>query len=183
MNMAPGIREPAGQDHEDTTLFCKRHPNVETLLRCNKCNEPICVACAVRTPVGYRCQDCIRAQQDRVYNMQARDPWLALGTGFGLSLVLWPLLSLLLGQVGIFLGLLIAFFAGGGAGGALAQIIRRVVQRRRGRHLGLFTLLGILLGGITGSLLTAVLLQQIPLNLPLLVFLAIAMATAWPQLR
>ena len=65
---------PAGMTNDPATLVCKRHPNVETLLRCNQCNEPICLKCAVRTPVGYRCQDCIRAQQDKAYNMEPQDP-------------------------------------------------------------------------------------------------------------
>ena len=45
------------------TLYCVNHPQRETLLRCNRCNNPICIECAVLTPTGYRCKDCIRGQQ------------------------------------------------------------------------------------------------------------------------
>ena len=33
---------------ETKAIFCYRHPNVETSLRCNRCNKPICVKCAQR---------------------------------------------------------------------------------------------------------------------------------------
>ena len=43
-----------GSDGEPESLTCANHPDRETLLRCNKCGKPICISCAVRTPVGYR---------------------------------------------------------------------------------------------------------------------------------
>lgn len=164
-------------------LHCKNHPQTETLLRCNKCDEPICVACALRTPVGYRCRDCIRALQDKAYTMEPRDAWVAFGASFGLSFLLWPLLGMLLGSLGWFLGLLAAVIAGGAAGGGLAQIIRAAVQRRRGRYLGLLTLAGILAGGLVGSVGAWFLLPFSSFNLPLLVFVGATLATAWPLLK
>lgn len=44
-------------------LTCYIHPKVETQLRCNRCNQPICIKCATHTPTGYRCPQCIRSQQ------------------------------------------------------------------------------------------------------------------------
>ena len=44
-------------------LYCANHPNVETTLRCNRCEKPICARCAVLTPTGYRCKECVRGQQ------------------------------------------------------------------------------------------------------------------------
>ena len=40
---------------DDEPIFCVNHPRVETGLRCNRCDNPICVRCAKLTPVGYRC--------------------------------------------------------------------------------------------------------------------------------
>lgn len=173
-------REPAPAP---SALRCKNHPRTETLLRCNKCDAPICVACAVRTPVGYRCRDCIRALQDKAYTMERRDAWVAFGASFGLSCLLWPLLGLLLGLLGGFLGLVAAVLAGGAAGGGLAQIIRAAVQRRRGRHLGLLTLAGILAGGLVGSAGAGFLLPFSPFSVPLLAFVGVTLATAWPLLK
>src|SRR4030067_155429 len=45
------------------TLYCVNHPDVETTLRCNRCEKPICAKCAILTPTGYRCKDCVRNQQ------------------------------------------------------------------------------------------------------------------------
>jgi hypothetical protein len=41
---------------------CYVHPDRETYLRCNRCDQPICTACAVLTPTGYRCKNCVRGQ-------------------------------------------------------------------------------------------------------------------------
>ncbi len=55
-------------------LYCTVHPNVETALRCNRCGRPMCNRCAVRTPVGYRCRECVRGQQQVFYTAQTLDP-------------------------------------------------------------------------------------------------------------
>lgn len=49
-------------DAPDSTLYCANHPNVETYLRCGKCEKPICARCRVSTPVGFRCFDCAQLQ-------------------------------------------------------------------------------------------------------------------------
>ena len=48
---------------ETTTLYCYVHPDRETGLRCNRCERPICADCAVLTPTGYRCKECVREQK------------------------------------------------------------------------------------------------------------------------
>lgn len=39
---------------------CYRHPDRPTLLRCSKCDRPICGFCSREAPVGQRCPDCMR---------------------------------------------------------------------------------------------------------------------------
>ena len=51
-------------------MHCANHPDRETMLRCNKCDKPICYECAVLTPVGYRCKECVREQQNVYYNAE-----------------------------------------------------------------------------------------------------------------
>ncbi len=57
-----------GQRSAVEILYCYRHPQVETTLRCNRCNKPICPKCAQRTPVGFRCPDCVLEIEDRYYS-------------------------------------------------------------------------------------------------------------------
>ena len=45
------------------TLRCARHPNTETVLRCGRCETPICARCQIQTPVGARCPDCAQVKR------------------------------------------------------------------------------------------------------------------------
>ena len=60
------------------TLYCYVHPSRETTLRCNNCERPICAQCAVRTPTGYRCRECVKGQQ-KAFNTSE---WYDYVTGF-----------------------------------------------------------------------------------------------------
>jgi hypothetical protein len=48
---------------ESGTLRCARHPNTETVLRCGRCETPICPRCLVPTPVGARCPTCAQVKR------------------------------------------------------------------------------------------------------------------------
>lgn len=39
---------------------CANHPKEMTLVRCGRCETPICVRCMVDSPVGKKCRDCAR---------------------------------------------------------------------------------------------------------------------------
>ncbi|NJN97269.1 MAG: hypothetical protein HC875_25880 [Anaerolineales bacterium] len=47
---AAGLVQEGGSTEETGPLYCYQHPKVETGLRCNRCNRPICPKCAQRTP-------------------------------------------------------------------------------------------------------------------------------------
>jgi len=107
-------------------LHCLNHPNVETYLRCNRCGQPICAKCAVRTPVGYRCKDCVRTQQ-RVFYADFRPAHYLVAAAVALPLALvagWLLPSL--GWYAIILGPL--------AGVGIAEATRWAIRRRRGQY-------------------------------------------------
>lgn len=176
-------RPLAAASHDPEPLFCANHPNTETLLRCNKCGKPICIKCAVQTPVGYRCSECIHQQQKVYFNALGSDNFVALAVGFAVSAIGAPLVGLLLSGFGFF-GLIIAFIAGSGAGTLLAGIIRRAVGRRRGRQLPLFALIGIIGGVLFGSVAFLFVTGVFPLfNITTLLFTGLAIAAAYPQLR
>lgn len=108
------------------TLYCANHPNVETSLRCNNCEKPICSKCAVLTPTGYRCRECVRGQQ-KVFET-AR--WVDYPLVFGVVAILAYLGNLLALRVGFFVILIAPI-----AGGIIAEAARMVSGRRRSKRL------------------------------------------------
>src|SRR5512140_2507734 len=72
-------------DSPPAVLHCVNHPNVETTLRCNRCERPICARCAVLTPTGYRCKECVRGQQKIFETALWYDYVLAVVLAGGLS--------------------------------------------------------------------------------------------------
>ena len=120
---------PAGEvPLDDGVLYCTNHPKVETMLRCNRCGEPICSRCAVLTPVGYRCKKCVRGQQAVFYTGGTID----YAIGGVLALVLGGVAAYLIGMLG---GWFFAIILGPTAGIGIAEAVRFAVRRRRSRHL------------------------------------------------
>jgi hypothetical protein len=54
----------------EPVIYCARHPNTETMLRCGRCDTPICPRCMVHSGVGIRCPDCA-ANPQRTIGIQA----------------------------------------------------------------------------------------------------------------
>jgi hypothetical protein len=108
------------------TLKCANHPTRDTLLRCNRCEKPICVECAVLTPTGYRCKECVRSQQ-KIFETALPKDYV-----FGIIIagVLSFFGSLLVGLVGFFV-----IFVAPAAGWVVAEAVRKATGRRRGKLL------------------------------------------------
>ena len=85
-------------------MYCTVHPTVETTLRCNKCGRPMCAKCAVKTPVGYRCKECVRGQQDVYFKAGQRDYVVAAGVSFALGLIA----SFIVPYLGLFFTIILA---------------------------------------------------------------------------
>ena len=124
---------------EETPLHCYVHPNRETQLRCNRCERPICFECAVQTPTGYRCKECIRSQQ-KVFET-------ALPQDYLLSPVVAAIISLLgsyfIGWIGFF-----AIFAAPIVGIGIAESSRWIIKRRRSPRLVLIISAAALVGSL-----------------------------------
>jgi hypothetical protein len=110
------------------TLTCANHPTVETLLRCNRCEKPICLKCAVLTPTGYRCKECVRGQQKIFETIKTIDYPIAAVVAGGLAF----LGSLILPQ-----WLLLAILGSPVVGTVIAEAVRLAVRRRWSKQLGM----------------------------------------------
>jgi hypothetical protein len=122
------------------SLQCVNHPKVETRLRCNKCGQPICSKCAVRTPVGYRCRDCVNAQQQAFYTGFRSSDYLIGGV---VALPLSLLAGWLIPQLGWY-----AILLGPIVGGGIAEAARWATRRKRGKYTWLVVCGSILVGAL-----------------------------------
>jgi hypothetical protein len=128
-------------------MYCANHPNIKTSLRCNKCEKPICAKCAVLTPTGYRCRECLKGQQ-KIFDTAT---WLDYPLILIVTAVLAYLGSLIAVRLGFFVILLAPI-----AGGVIAEIDRLVTRRRRSKRLYLLAVVGAIVGCLPlalGSLL------------------------------
>lgn len=134
---------------ETDTLYCYVHPNRPTSLRCNHCGRPICAECAIRTPTGYRCRECVREQQKKFDTAL----WYDYLTAFVVSAIGSAIASVLIGAVsGFFFGLLVLLIAPG-AGAFIGNIVLRVIRNRRSRRLFLTAAVGMVAGALPALLL------------------------------
>jgi hypothetical protein len=118
-------------------LYCANHPDVETSLRCNKCEKPICAKCAVLTPTGYRCKECIRGQQ-KIFETAE---WIDYPLIFVSVTILAYLGSLIAFRLGFFIILLAPL-----AGGVIAEIARAITRHRRSKRLYLLAVAAAIIG-------------------------------------
>lgn len=123
-------------------LYCTVHPGVETSLRCNRCGRPMCTKCAVKTPVGYRCKECVRAQQDKFFSAQAYDYIIAAVVSLVLSLIAAGILS----RMGSFF--LISLLISPAVGGGIGTAVWRLTGKRRGRYTAPVVGVGVILGAL-----------------------------------
>jgi hypothetical protein len=71
---------------EPLVVRCAEHPDVETGLRCGRCNTPICPRCLIMTPVGARCRACARMRAHPVYDVRPMHYLRATAAGLVVAL-------------------------------------------------------------------------------------------------
>ena len=135
----------------DEKNYCHWHPTVETNLRCNRCGRYICSKCAVRTPVGYTCRECVRKQEDKFYTGTWTDYGIAVAIAFPLSIISVFFFTFVIGVIGWF-SWIVAFFVAPIAGGVIAESVRWGVGKRRSRYLA-HTVAGCLIAAVIPFLL------------------------------
>jgi len=127
-----------------TELTCYIHPNRPTLLRCNNCERPICVSCAVRVPTGYRCKECVQGQLKKFDTALWYDYVVVFFSGAILSAIA-SLIALMLSS--IFWGLFVLVL-GPLAGATMGNLARRFVKNRRSNALNIMFAVGIVMGAL-----------------------------------
>jgi hypothetical protein len=148
------------QQHEETT-YCAVHPDRETSLRCNQCDRLMCTQCAVQTPVGYRCRQCVRQHDDKFFTGTTTDYLIVFAVSAVLSALGWLGITFLIGGFLIFVLLLSVPI-----GGVIGEAALRLTGRRRGRYSGYVGAAGavagplaamlLILGGLIPSLMTLI---------------------------
>lgn len=164
------MSESRQEERSTVATFCAVHPKQETGLRCNRCDRYMCHDCAVQTPVGYRCRECVKEQDRQFYDAHLSDDirialvcaLYAAGGTIALAFFRFLLFALLL-----------AFILGPIAG----ESARRAIGRRRS-HRAPFAAA---IGSFLGSLLVGYFLAGISLSW--LLFAALFASLASGRLR
>jgi hypothetical protein len=122
--------DPLLNSTDTDVVYCARHPHVETVLRCNRCDTPICPRCLVQTPVGAKCPTCANVSRlptvdvKPVVFLQGLGAAVLSGAAVG---AIWGYLSK--GNGGV-VGFILIFVAMG-MGWAVSEAISAATNRRR----------------------------------------------------
>jgi B-box zinc finger len=158
-----------GSAMTEQPMVCAFHPNRPTSLRCNRCGRPICTACAILTPVGYRCKVCVREQQ-KVFE-----------TAIWYDFLIAPVVAGVICGVGSLLGSFLGFFIiiiAAFAGSIAARAVQWAVRHRRSRYLWVAAAAGGVLGCLPVMAPTVVYLLAVPVRD--LSLLAVGASLLWP---
>jgi hypothetical protein len=132
---------------EPPPLYCYRHPDRETWVRCGRCDQPICTRCSMQGPVGLRCRTCGKPSRDALASLKPNQIAIGLGVATGLGAVVGYFGA----QFGFFM-IVIGFFAGT----IIAEALDRTVGIKRGPRILALAIAGIAIGGVLGASLSLV---------------------------
>ena len=113
--------------------YCARHPNVETGLKCSRCEVFICPQCLVQAYVGERCPDCAKVRVPLGFELSITNCAVATCVGIVLACAtggLWGLMFLHLFRLP-FLPWLVVI----GIGYLIGECISASVNHKKGRYL------------------------------------------------
>ena len=128
--------------HEPEPLFCYRHPDRETWVRCGRCDQPICTRCAMQGPVGLRCRTCGKPSRDALASLKPNQIAIGLAVATGLGAVVGYFGA----QLGFFM-IVVGFFAGT----IIAEALDRNIGIKRGPRILALAIAGIAIGGLLGA--------------------------------
>jgi hypothetical protein len=123
-------------------LYCYRHPDRETWVRCGRCDQPICTKCSMQGPVGLRCKTCGTPSRDALASLRPGQVAIGVAIAGGLGAAVGYFSS----QFGFFM-IIIGFFAGT----FVAEGLDRTIGIKRGPRILALAVAGILIGGLIGG--------------------------------
>ena len=160
-------------------MKCAAHPDIETDLRCGRCERPICPECMVRTPVGLRCAECADLKRLPTYEVSAKQYIFATGVGLGTAVAagfLWALM--VKASPFILFTLLISAVIGY----AIGELISLATNRKRGISLQVIGCISVVVCFVVFYLVVQYLFLSL-FSLYTVIGLAIAMAVVIARLR
>jgi hypothetical protein len=96
------------------------------MVRCGKCDRPICVRCMIQTPAGMRCRECAQLRRLPQFDVDALLLLRSAAGGLAASVLSWLLLSYVS---------YLSFFAAIAVGFAVAAAMSPLAKRRTSRPL------------------------------------------------
>lgn len=133
--------------HEPPPLYCYRHPDRETWVRCGRCDQPICTRCAMQGPVGLRCKTCGKPSRDALASLKPGQIAIGLAVAGGLGAAVGYFGA----QFGFFM-IVLGFFAGT----IIAEALDRTIGIKRGPRILALAITGIAIGAMLGASLSLV---------------------------
>ena len=139
-----------------SSIYCVRHKNSSTKLRCGKCEDPICHICIARSPVGVRCIECAPKKSLPTFDVPLSVLIRAMVVGLIIGALSGGIIVFFVPYINnfIYMGIIVA------VGYVVSEMISIVVNRKRGRKLKLVTTGSIL---ITWSIVS--MFSVVPLSL------------------
>ena len=112
-------------------VYCLRHRDRETGLRCARCDDPICPECMVQAAVGHICPSCVTWERNPISQVAGSRLAAAVGAGLGAGLLLAITITVLSGVFGGFFSLIMWAVAGF----LIGQAVHVAANRSRARSL------------------------------------------------
>jgi hypothetical protein len=150
---------------------CAAHPDVETGLRCGRCDTPICPRCLVMTPVGARCRDCAQLRAHPLYDVRPLHYLKATAAGLAVAVVG----GLVVANIPFFAMLGLMFL-----GYATGEAVSYAANRKRGRGLAAIAAAATVLGPLIAIVILVV--GGLPPILPLETRLSLGVQRALGEL-
>ena len=112
-------------------VYCLRHRDTETGLRCARCDDPICPECMVQAAVGHICPSCVTWERNPVAQVDNSRLLVAVGAGLGSAILIAIVVTVLSALFGGFFTVILWAVAGF----LIGQAVHIAANRSRARSL------------------------------------------------